>query len=100
MAPCQQPGCAGHYLADGYCDECGHKAPATAAPVSAGPVSGGPVSGGRLNLGPTTVSGSTVPGATITAATVGSAATGRTGGLTRTTRTAGRGRLGANLVVV
>jgi serine/threonine-protein kinase PknG len=90
MAPCQQPGCAGHYLADGYCDECGHKAPATA----------GPVTGGSATAGPATFGGSTVSGATITAATVGGTGTGRTGGLTRTTRTAGRGRLGANLVVV
>jgi hypothetical protein len=22
---CDRPGCTGHYAADGYCDECGHK---------------------------------------------------------------------------
>ena len=25
---CRRPGCGGHYAEDGYCDECGHKAPA------------------------------------------------------------------------
>jgi serine/threonine-protein kinase PknG len=34
MNACQRPGCAGHYAEDGYCDECGHKAPASARPVS------------------------------------------------------------------
>ena len=28
MNPCQQPGCAGVYAADGFCDDCGHKEPA------------------------------------------------------------------------
>ena len=27
MTACERPGCSGHYAADGYCDECGRKAP-------------------------------------------------------------------------
>jgi serine/threonine-protein kinase PknG len=81
---CQRPGCSGHYDQDGYCDECGHRAPVgvTAKPVgvtAARPSA--PVTGGGLG------------------APSGGGLTGRsTGG--RSGRTAGRGRLGANLVEV
>ena len=32
MNPCQQAGCTGYYADDGYCDECGAKAPAPPEP--------------------------------------------------------------------
>ena len=35
MTACERPGCAGHYAADGYCDECGRKAP-SGIPVQSG----------------------------------------------------------------
>ena len=76
MSPCLQPGCAGAYAADGYCDECGHKA---SAPDSPSARSGTPVHGGTARLGTT--------------------AELRIGGADPT-RTVARGRLGASLVVV
>ena len=32
---CERPGCTGSYAADGYCDECGHKAPGRPRPTGA-----------------------------------------------------------------
>ena len=75
MNPCQQPGCAGGYADDGYCDECGHKAPAPDGPAAA---SGTPAVGGTARL-------SNTAGLSIGA---------------DPTRTVARGRLGANLVAV
>jgi serine/threonine protein kinase len=76
MSPCRQPGCAGAYAADGYCDECGHKAPAPDSPSAR---SGTPArrstrlsSTGELGIG----------------------------GANDPTRAVGRGRLGASLVAV
>ena len=77
MNPCQQPGCAGGYADDGYCDECGHKAPALASPAAAGGTS---AHGGTARL-------SNTAGLSI-------------GGASDPTRTVARGRLGANLVAV
>jgi serine/threonine-protein kinase PknG len=77
MNPCQQPGCAGGYADDGYCDECGHKAPAPASPAAAGGTS---AHGGTARL-------SNTAGLSI-------------GGASDPTRTVARGRLGANLVAV
>ena len=37
---CQRPGCTGHYDADGYCDECGRKAPAGATGSGASSIAG------------------------------------------------------------
>jgi serine/threonine-protein kinase PknG len=37
MNPCQRSGCTGHYASDGYCDECGHKAPAALLSVMSVP---------------------------------------------------------------
>jgi serine/threonine-protein kinase PknG len=77
MSPCQQPGCAGVYAADGYCDECGHKAP---APDSLSVSSETSAHGGTSAL-------STTAGLRIT-------------GANDPTRAVARGRLGASLVVV
>ncbi|OLB63959.1 MAG: hypothetical protein AUI10_13150 [Actinobacteria bacterium 13_2_20CM_2_72_6] len=82
---CQRPGCTGHYDADGYCDECGHKAPAgmaVGAPSVARPSIGVP----------------SVPTTGFTGPT-GAGLAGRSTGHSRS-RSAGRGRLGANLVEV
>ena len=79
---CQRAGCPGTYAPDGYCDECGRKAPATApSPVSAG-------------IGMPSRSAFTPP----TGAGLGGAST--TGATGTRSRTAGRGGLGANLVAV
>jgi serine/threonine-protein kinase PknG len=77
MSPCRQPGCAGVYAADGYCDECGHKAP---EPDSLSASIETPAHGGTAGL-------SSTAGLSI-------------GGANDPTRAVGRGRLGANLVVV
>ena len=77
MSPCRQPGCAGAYAPDGYCDECGHKAP---APDSLSASIETPAHGGTAGL-------SSTAGLSI-------------GGANDPTRAVGRGRLGANLVVV
>jgi len=77
---CQRPGCSGHYDPDGYCDECGHKAPAG---VSVAAPSGSAASVATAGF----------------AAPTGAGLAGR-GSTSRSTRTAGRGRLGANLVEV
>ena len=91
---CQQPGCTGTYAADGYCDECGHKAPAA---TSVGPPAGGPSVG--LPAGTPSVTGvSPITGMSVTGAGLSGVSTG-TGASTRS-RTAGRGGLGANLVVI
>jgi serine/threonine-protein kinase PknG len=79
---CQRPGCTGHYDQDGYCDECGHKAPAEATARPAGPTSAA-----------TTPSGSGI------SAPTGGGLGGRSS-TSRGSRRTGRGRLGANLVDV
>jgi serine/threonine-protein kinase PknG len=71
---CQRPGCTGGYAPDGYCDECGHKAPAV---VSVGTMPG--TGAGRSGV---------------------STGTGTGTGTGTRSRTGGRGRLGANLVAV
>ncbi len=79
---CQRPGCTGSYAPDGYCDECGHKAPA-------GVVSGlSTVTGAGLS--------GTGTGAGLGATTTTGGGTGR-GTRSRASR---RGGLGANLVAV
>ncbi|MEV0841515.1 tetratricopeptide repeat protein [Actinocatenispora sera] len=125
-ASCQQPGCAGHYAADGYCDQCGSKAAAPPPPVPdpARPTSGPPAPGGGvpgpafrqpgtpvsqpLPSGPSVPTGAMTGGWRPTGATAGFA--GRTGaGLggasslgTRSSRSraTARGGLGAGLVDV
>jgi serine/threonine-protein kinase PknG len=77
---CQRPGCTGHYDPDGYCDECGHKAPPGVA------------------VGTPSVGVPSVPTAGFAGAT-GAGLAGRSTGHSRS-RSAGRGRLGANLVEV
>ena len=77
---CQRPGCTGHYDPDGYCDECGHKAPLGVA------------------VGTPSVGVPSVPTAGFAGAT-GAGLAGRSTGHSRS-RSAGRGRLGANLVEV
>jgi serine/threonine-protein kinase PknG len=74
---CQRAGCAGHYAADGYCDECGHKAPATVT----GGLSVATAAGGYTSA---------------TGAGLGGSSSSRSG----RSRSAGRGRLGASLVAV
>jgi serine/threonine-protein kinase PknG len=92
MTACLRPGCPGHYAADGYCDECGRKAPAGAAPASSAP--GTHPSAARS--GP--ASSATIGGGAPTGAGLSGGSTGT--GRSSRSRTAGRGRLGANLVVV
>ncbi|BCJ34455.1 serine/threonine-protein kinase PknG [Actinocatenispora thailandica] len=90
-ASCQQPGCAGHYAPDGYCDQCGSKAaaPPASVPGPARPTSGPPAAGGGL------------PGAPVSPPLPGdpSVPTGAmTGGWRPTGATAGfSGRTGAGL---
>jgi serine/threonine-protein kinase PknG len=71
MMACRKPGCTGVYASYGYCDACGHKAPAS---VSASAVVA--TSGGR--------NGTAI----------------HSGGRTTRMRVENRGRLGADLVVV
>ena len=88
---CRRPGCPGHYDQDGYCDECGTKAPASllAAATAATAASVRPSMGQP-----------SVPTAGL-AAPSGAGLAGRTGtGTQSRSRSAGRGRLGANLVEV
>jgi serine/threonine-protein kinase PknG len=78
---CVRPGCSGTYGAEGYCDECGRRAPAGAGPAQSKPVS---------TVSPASVA--TSPGSVPTA-------TGR--GSTRSSgrsRGASRGGLGAGLI--
>jgi serine/threonine-protein kinase PknG len=77
MSPCRQPGCVGAYAADGYCDECGHKAP---PPDSPSAPSGTSAHRGSARLSSTGELG--------------------IGGANDPTRAVGRGRLGASLVAV
>src|SRR5579859_591642 len=83
MSPCRQPGCVGTYAADGYCDECGHKAP---APDSLSASIEAPANGRAAGLRSTGELRST-GGLSI-------------GGANDPTRAVARGRLGANLVDV
>ncbi len=123
---CQRPGCTGTYAADGYCDECGHKAPAAAtltagnggapmaAPAAAKPAAATMTATANATVGATApsrpeatragLSGATGTGATGTGAT-GTGATGTGATVTGTgtsgrSRTGGRGRLGASLVAM
>ena len=108
MTACERPGCTGHYAADGYCDECGRKAP-SGIPVESG--SGDAPVAAQFGSAEPSGAPSSGLGASTLAATIGSAATsgssgssasrfGGTGGSTRGSRSSsrGRGRLGANLV--
>jgi serine/threonine-protein kinase PknG len=120
---CGRAGCSGHYAADGYCDECGHKRPSGAA-QSSQPASGTPTpraakAGKRKSKSPSQT-GSTRAGialggtiataasAATTGATTGATTTGSSSGRTTRTgtvpsgrsRTGGRGGLGANLVTI
>src|SRR6266511_240872 len=118
---CQRPGCTGTYAADGYCDECGHKAPAAAtltagnggapmaAPAAAKPAAATMTATANATVGATApsrpeatragLSGATGTGATGTGAT-GTGATVTGTGTSGRSRTGGRGRLGASLVAM
>ncbi|OLE27322.1 MAG: hypothetical protein AUG49_05545 [Catenulispora sp. 13_1_20CM_3_70_7] len=86
---CRRPGCSGHYDQDGYCDECGHRAPAGVGAQS------GAASAASLGGPPSPPTGGPV------SAPTGSGLAGRgSGGRSRGGRPGGRGRLGANLVEV
>jgi serine/threonine-protein kinase PknG len=89
MIACQRAGCTGHYAADGYCDECGHKAPAGLAAAT-------PAGGSTGISGLTGVTGSGVSGSGVS----GSGVSGVSGTSSSRSHSAGRGRLGANLVSV
>jgi serine/threonine-protein kinase PknG len=78
---CTRPGCPGTYV-DGYCDECGHKAPAG---VSAATATSGQATGAMTQ--------SSVTGAGLSGTSTGTGTRGRT-------RTGSRGRLGGGLVVM
>ncbi len=81
---CVRSGCTGSYGPEGYCDECGRRAPA-GAPVSVPPVSAAAASVGAATIG-------TGP---ASVATVASGSRGST-----RTRSSARGGLGAGLVNV
>jgi serine/threonine-protein kinase PknG len=115
---CQRPGCAGHYAADGYCDECGYKAPAADTKASAGAKTSAGTktstgtktsAGTKASAGKKTSAGK-VPSARKATAT---GLTGRTGaglggtpsgsvvtGRSTRGRTGSRGGLGANVVMM
>ncbi len=97
---CQRPGCAGHYAADGYCDECGHKLPGQRPPTSGAGAGAVNPNSARFGAGTFGVATAGRPGLATGAVTgAGLGGTGSTGRSSRS-RTAGRGRLGANLVAV
>ena len=87
MIACQRAGCTGHYADDGYCDECGRKAPAGFVPSQA--VASQSMPSGHL-------------AATSASASFGTASFGTTtsGGTSRSRGSSRRGRLGANLVAM
>jgi serine/threonine-protein kinase PknG len=97
---CRQAGCSGRYGLDGYCEECGHKAPASlagaAGAAGTGPAGGGAGTGtGRSGLTGVTVSGTQgMSGLTGRGTMSGLTGTGSSRGRSR------RGRLGAGLVDV
>ncbi|HWB38295.1 MAG TPA: serine/threonine protein kinase, partial [Rugosimonospora sp.] len=99
---CQRPGCTGHYAADGYCDECGHKAPAGAGATPTAAAAGAfGAAAGTSGFSPVSTRGFTAAtGAGFTASTGaglgGAGSTGRSG----RSRSVGRGGLGANLVAI
>jgi serine/threonine-protein kinase PknG len=118
MTACERPGCTGHYAADGYCDECGHKAP-SAIPAQSGAVPSGTGQSGTGQSGavpsgaaPTGLSaptlaatvGSTASGSSPSGSAASGSAASRFGGATGSTPgsrgSRGRGRLGANLVAI
>jgi serine/threonine-protein kinase PknG len=88
---CRRPGCTGRYAPDGYCDECGHKAPAGGSRVPA--QSARETSARSVPASVATIGGGAPTGAGLAGASTGTGRSSRS-------RTAGRGRLGANLVVV
>jgi serine/threonine-protein kinase PknG len=94
---CRQPGCPGRYGADGYCEECGHKAPAGAA----GPV--GQTGNAAGQTGRSGLSSVTLPGTQGLSGLSGMTGRGSGSGLTGSSTSRGRsrrGRLGAGLVDV
>ena len=94
---CQRPGCAGHYAADGYCDECGYKAQvkATAGPPAVFPAVS---TVSAATLASVSLAGRT--GAGLGGTGSGATSSGTTSGRSSRGRTGGRGGLGANLVMV
>ncbi|GAB3806851.1 protein kinase domain-containing protein [Micromonospora zhanjiangensis] len=94
---CVRAGCAGGYGPEGYCDECGRKAPAAAAPTTGGPPAQRPAVP-AATVGPAPAGGGSAPatGGTSVATRAGSVRTGsRSSGRSRG---AGRGGLGAGLI--
>ncbi|RKR85988.1 serine/threonine-protein kinase PknG [Micromonospora pisi] len=88
MTACVRPDCVGSYGPEGYCDECGRRAPVgNAGYVGLPPGGGAPVSDGS------SASAGSTPSAAMTRGTASSS--GRTG-----TRGTGRGRLGGGLLDV
>jgi serine/threonine-protein kinase PknG len=85
MNACQRPACTGHYAADGYCDECGHKSPSSLVTPS------------RITPSGTSTSGTSTSGTS----TSGTSTSGTTpSGITRTSHSTSRGHLGASLVTM
>jgi serine/threonine-protein kinase PknG len=100
MGPCQRAGCPGRYADDGYCDTCGHRAPAriaTLAPTDL-PDTAAMVPG-RSGAPPRPRADADALPATVASGPVsGRTPSGRTG--SARSRTIGRGGLGANLVEI
>jgi len=91
---CQRPGCPGHYAEDWYCDECGHRAPASMLASVTGATSGAP------SVGTPSVAATSLGATMVSGTPSGAGLAGASSGGTRGTRGHTRGRLGANLVVV
>jgi serine/threonine-protein kinase PknG len=111
MAGCVQPGCTGSYDADGYCTECGFKAPDSvqllpaAAPngtsgVAAGPNGGGAKSSAGAASVATAAAGPVTLGASGPATVAASMASLTGSGRSRTRSTGGSRRLGAGLLEI
>jgi serine/threonine-protein kinase PknG len=92
VTACQRAGCTGHYAPDGYCDECGHKAPAALLAAMGSATSGSP---GQAQSGQVQ-SGGVTSAQVVSRSTALGVGTGPVSGASRSTR----GRLGANLVAV
>jgi serine/threonine-protein kinase PknG len=92
---CVRAGCGGGYGPEGYCDECGLKAPGGVTP---GPVTFSAPSGTTGTSAVTGLSGVTGPSGVTGTSSYGWPAAGRIGSGSTGTSSTGRGQLGAGLV--
>jgi serine/threonine-protein kinase PknG len=95
MSACVQAGCPGTYGPEGYCDECGRKAPA-----GVGAAVGGPAGTGTGTMATGTMATGTMATGTMATGPTATTGTGVTGRTTSgsTGRRSSRGGLGAGLL--